>query len=197
MKEKYKFSLHTFSQFYINSVLLGIGIVFFIVFIMFIVSIYKWKFEGLSPEHSGILVLPTMLFVMLGFLLLIFLFKTYIDKGIIKCRTRELILEDESFIYMDKKGNEYSFKWSDVIKLKLTMVKMGYRLKVVLPQFKFSFFSYEFNLMPFSFKETLKMKGFEDDTLFHILEIFYKKATNAEFKKDLFLRKRKFHFEKG
>jgi hypothetical protein len=90
----------------------------------------------------------------------------------------------------------YGIVREDITKLKLTTVKMGYRLSVVLPQFRFSFFSYEFVLNPIRFKETFKMKGFEDDTLFHILEIFYKKAENAEFKKDLFLRRKKFHFEK-
>ena len=196
MKEKYKLSLYTFSQLYINSALMGIGIVFFFIFIMFIVSIYKWKFEGLTPEDSGVWVLSTMLFVFIVILLIIYLFKTYIDKGIIKCKTRELLLEDDRFIYTDKKGNEHSSKWNDITKLKLTTVKMGYRLSVILPHFRFSFYSYEFVLNAIRFKETFKMKGFEDDTLFHILEIFYKKAENAEFKKDLFLRRKKFHFEK-
>ncbi len=196
MKEKYKLSLHTFSQLYINSALMGIGLVFFMIFIMFVVSIYKWKFEGLTPENSGVLVLSAMLFVLIGILMIIFLFKIYIDKGIIKIRERELLLEDDRFVYTDKKGNEYSFEWEDITKLKLTTVKMGYRLSVVLPQFRFSFFSYEFVLNPIRFKDTFKMKGFEDNTLFHILEIFYTKAENAEFKKDLFLRRKKFHFEK-
>ncbi len=196
MKEKFKFSLHTFSQFYMNSAMLGIGIVFFMIFIMFIVSIYKWKFDGLSPENSGVLVLSTMLFVLMGIILIIFLFKTYIDKGIIKIGVRELSLEDDRFVYTDKKGNEHSFKWSDITKLKLSAVKMGYGLKVTLPKFRFSFLSYEFSLTPIKFKDTLMMKGFEDDTLFKILEIFYHKAENAEFKKDFLLRKRKFPFEK-
>jgi hypothetical protein len=196
MKEKYRFSLHTFSQLYINSALMGIGLVIFMIFIMFIIAIYKWKFEGLTSENSGVLVVSTMLFVLIGILMIIYLFKIYIDKGIIKCKTRELLLEDNRFIYINKKGKEYSFEWEDITKLKLTTVKMGYRLSVILPQFRFSFFSYEFVLNPIRFKDTFKMKGFEDDTLFHILEIFYKKAENAEFKKDLFLRRKKFHFEK-
>lgn len=175
---------------------MGIGLVIFMIFIMFIVAIYKWKFEGLTPEDAGVLVLSTMLFVLIGILTIIFLIKTYIDKGIIKCKTRELLLEDDRFVYTDKKGNEHCFEWEDITKLKLTTVKMGYRLSVILLQFRFSFFSYEFVLNPIRFKETFKMKGFEDDTLFHILEIFYKKAKNAEFKKDLFLRRKKFHFEK-
>ena len=95
--------------------------------------------------------------------MIIFLFKIYIDKGIIKCKTRKLLLEDNRFIYTDKKGNEHSFEWEDITKLKLTAVKMGYRLSVVLPQFRFSFFSYEFVLNPIRFKDTLKMKGFEDN----------------------------------
>jgi hypothetical protein len=175
---------------------MGIGLVIFMIFIMFIIAIYKWKFEGLTSENSGVLVVSTMLFVLIGILMIIYLFKIYIDKGIIKCKTRELLLEDNRFIYINKKGKEYSFEWEDITKLKLTTVKMGYRLSVILPQFRFSFFSYEFVLNPIRFKDTFKMKGFEDDTLFHILEIFYKKAENAEFKKDLFLRRKKFHFEK-
>ena len=196
MKEKYRFSLHTFSQLYINSALMGIGLVIFMICIMFIVSIYKWKFEGLIPEDSGVLVVSAMLFVLIGILMIIFLFKIYIDKGIIKIRERELLLEDDRFVYIDKKGNEHSFEWEDITKLKLTTVKMGYRLSVILPQFRFSFFSYEFVLNPIRFKDTFKMKGLEDDTLFHILKIFYKKAEKAEFKKDLFLRRKKFYFEK-
>lgn len=196
MKEKFKFSLHTFSQFYINSAMLGIGMVFFMIFVMFIVSIYMWKFDGLSLENSGVLALSTMLFVLMGIILIIFLLKIYIEKGIIKIGVRELFLEDDRFVYKDKKGNEHSFEWSDITKLKLTAVKMGYSLKVTLPQFRFSFLSYEFSLIPIKFKDTLKMKVFEDDTLFTILEIFYLKAENAEFKKDFILRKRKFPFEK-
>ena len=175
---------------------MGIGLVIFMIFIMFMVAVYKWKYEGLTPEDAGVLVVSTMLFVLFGILTIIFLFKIYIDKGIIKIRERKLLLEDNRFIYTDKKGNEHSFKWNDITKLKLTMVRMGYRLSVILPQFRFSFYSYEFVLNPIRFKETFKMKGFEDDTLFHILEIFYKKAENAEFKKDLFLRRKKFHFER-
>lgn len=196
MKEKYKLNFHTFSQLYINSALMGIGLVIFMIFIMFIIAIYKWKFEGLTSENSGVLALSTMLFVLIGILTIIYLFKIYIDKGIIKIRERKLLLEDDRFVYTDKKGNEHSFKWEDITKLKLTAVKMGYRLSVVLSKFRFSFYSYEFVLNPIRFKETFKMKGFENDTLFHILEIFYKKAENAEFKKDLFLRRKKFHFEK-
>lgn len=175
---------------------MGIGLVIFMIFIMFIIAIYKWKFEGLTSENSGVLALSTMLFVLIGILTIIYLFKIYIDKGIIKIRERKLLLEDDRFVYTDKKGNEHSLKWEDITKLKLTAVKMGYRLSVVLSKFRFSFYSYEFVLNPIRFKETFKMKGFENDTLFHILEIFYKKAENAEFKKDLFLRRKKFHFEK-
>lgn len=195
MKESYIFSLKSFNIYYIS---VFITVFLLIVFLNFIFLCFFYAASQLAGARIPVKVFELLL--MMLFANAAFAMTGKVIKKILKdrkdiFRPKKLVLEDSYFLYQDEKGREHTGYWPDVKQVSVMMMKMGYRAKVVLKNFDFVFYSYEFEEIPDNYKAMTKA-SFSAETFMHILTVFRQRANNSAWKKDFFLRFRKLPFEK-
>lgn len=186
MNKSYVFSLKSFYIYYMNALIIVFLIMVFFVF-LFLVFFYfaDQFFQARIPvklfEMFLMLFSANLALAAIGAMA-----KRYLKENKDIFRPKQLILEDDYFLYRDTKGREHTCYWSDVKRVSIMMMKMGYRAKVETGNFSFIFFSYEFEEIPESYKMMTKT-FFSSDVFMDILKVFRQKAQNALWKKDLFL----------
>ena len=188
MQEKYEFGLYSYWVFLTNCLILSFSIVGGLVLLMTIWSFVLWQWYGKSMEASGITVTSTMFCVMALFVGVGLIIRAKIKSGDIKCKTREILLRDDCFVYKDGNQKEYTVYWNEVKRIKLIAIKMGYRATIYTPGIKFSCLSYELDPLPLNFKEQLKLKIKDNSKFFEVIRMFRGKSMNAEFKKGFIVR---------
>jgi hypothetical protein len=192
MKEKFEFNRFSFTVFFLNSAILGIGFTFVIFFIMFGISVIMWQFYGKNIEQSGALAMGLSAIVIFIIFLILRIIISRVKKNYQNFKSAWLFLDDNSLSYINRKQQEYSFQWKEITEFKISLLKNGLRAKVKTSSFSFIFSNYEIDPMPIEFKNAIKSNNFNCPNFYKICDIFHDKATSAIIKDKVMNRFKKY-----
>jgi hypothetical protein len=109
-----------------------------------------------------------------------------------KCRDKTIVIRDSDIIFTDRKGRESTVRLTEIERIKIQRIQMGYKATVYAGSVKFSFSSVETDKLPYGLKAVFRNITAIHNKFLQLLSEVYTRAPQAELETGILVSKKEF-----